>query len=115
MSNVVLKIGGRDYSMTCAAGEEAHIAELGQMLHDKLGTLPDGGSKNDSRSLLFAALLLADELHELRKSSGEKPKVAPVPLAVVPSLALNADMSPERLAALAERLEALANVLELAA
>jgi cell division protein ZapA len=108
MSNVVLTIGGREYSMTCATGEEAHIADLGRMIDDKLGTLPDSGSQNDSRSLLFAALLLADELHELRNSSAGKPQANPAPSS-------GAEVAPERLVALAERLEALAAALEVAA
>jgi cell division protein ZapA len=112
MSNVVLAIGGREYAMACAAGEEAHIHELGRMIDDKLGTLPDGGAQNDSRSLLFAALLLADELHELRKSAETMPAAHAVP---VETLAPGADASPEQLAALAERLEALVDVLGVAA
>jgi cell division protein ZapA len=104
MSNVVLAIGGREYAMACAPGEEAHIRELGRMIDDKLSTLPDGGTQNDSRSLLFVALLLADELHELRKSAGALP-------AVSSGVSLAADASPEQLVALAERLEALVDVL----
>ena len=114
MSNVVLAIGGREYSMACAAGEEAHIGELGRMIDDKLRSLPDRANQNDSRSLLFAALLLADELHELRKSAAPSQPDEPVPLAAAGALALG-DASPERLAAVAERLEALVDVLGIAA
>ncbi len=108
MSNVVLTIGGREYAMACAAGEETHIRELGRMIDDKLSTLPDGGAQNDARSLLFAALLLADELHELRKSAGAMVPANPAPVATI-------DASPEQLVALAERLEALVDVLGIAA
>lgn len=112
MSNVVLSIGGREYAMTCAAGEEAHIGELGRMINDKLGTLPDRASQNDSRSLLFAALLLADELHELRKSGSAPPPTGLATLGAVPSAEAAA---PEQLAALADRLEALVKGLGTAA
>jgi len=106
MSDVVLTIGGRDYTMACADGEEAHIGELGRMLHDKLSTIPGGATQNDSRSLLFAALLLADELYELRKSANPQPQADRAPGAVV---------APAQLEALAERLEALAAALEMPA
>lgn len=108
MKEIVLTIGGREYTMACAAGEETHIAELGSMLHQKLSTLPGGATQNDSRSLLFAALLLADELYELRKSASRQPQLPPPssPTAVV---------LPERLDAMADRLEALANALEMPA
>jgi cell division protein ZapA len=105
MSEIVLTIGGRDYTMACADGEEAHIAELGALLHDKLSTLPGGAGQSGSRSLLFAALLLADELYELRKAVAARPQagISPLPSVMAP---------PEELAALAERLETLADALD---
>jgi len=107
MSDVVLTLGGRSYSVACAPGEEAHIADLGRIIEDKLRTLP-GMGKNDSRSLLFAALLLADELFELRNA--EKVQAS---AETAPSVAAAA--TPDQLEALAERLEALADALEVPA
>jgi len=66
MSNLALVIGGREYTVACAAGEEAHVRQLGRLIDEKLQSLPGGAGQGESRSLLFAALLLADELHELR-------------------------------------------------
>jgi len=63
MSNVTLQIGGRDYTVACAEGEEAHVTALGRMIDQKVQTM-GGASQNEPRQLLFAALLLADELHE---------------------------------------------------
>ncbi|MDP9056228.1 MAG: cell division protein ZapA [Pseudomonadota bacterium] len=103
MSDVVLTLGGRAYSVACAPGEEAHIADLGQIIEAKLRTLPGGMGKNDSRSLLFAALLLADELFELRNAQ----KI------VAPAGTDLSAVTPDRLDALATRLEALADALEL--
>lgn len=105
MSNVVLTIGGRDHTVACAAGEEDHIAALGRLINDKLGTLPGASGKNDSRSLLFAALLLADDLFEMRKAaSAPVPAPAPIPEPIA---------SADELEALAERLEAVADALEM--
>jgi cell division protein ZapA len=67
MSNVSLSVGGRDYVVACAPGEEEHIADLGQMIDDKLATLPLSATQGETRALLFAALLLADDLHETRE------------------------------------------------
>ena len=105
MSDVLLTIGGRAYTVACAAGEEAHIAALGRIIDDKLSTLPGGSGKNDSRSLLFAALLLADELFDLRAATGE-------PRTGATALPAAAAVPPDQLEALAERLEALADALE---
>ncbi len=108
MSNVTLNIGGRDYTVACDAGEETHIGELGQMIDAKLGTIPTGTPQNDARALLFAALLLADELYELQRSGTGHAKADPVPLPddIAP---------PEQLDALAMRLEALVAALEVPA
>ena len=66
MSNVTLTIGGRFYTVACAEGEEAHIEALGRTIDGKLHGLPNLSGQSEARTLLFAALLLADELHELR-------------------------------------------------
>ena len=66
MSNVTLTIGGRFYSVACGEGEEAHIEALGRTIDGKLHGMPNLGGRSEARTLLFAALLLADELHEAR-------------------------------------------------
>lgn len=73
MSEVTLIIAGRKHIVACADGEEAHIAELGQMIDRKFAQLgnPTGP---DSQKMLFAALLLADELHEAREAASNEEK-----------------------------------------
>ena len=94
MSNVALSVGGRDYVVACAAGEEEHIADLGRMIDAKLASLPLSATQGETRALLFAALLLADELHEVRAANTPPPE----------------PQNPARLLALAERLEKLADL-----
>ena len=65
MSNVTLQIGGRSYIVACAAGEEAHVEQLGVLIDGKIRDLTTAGH-NEVRLLLFASLLLADELQELK-------------------------------------------------
>jgi cell division protein ZapA len=104
MSNVNLSIGGRSYTVNCAAGEEDHVAELGQIIDGKLASMGQS-NQSEARSLLFAALLLADEVYELR--SGASDGAAPAqPTAAQPVIA------PDRLEAIADRLENLASHLE---
>lgn len=99
MSNVTLTIGGRFYTVACAEGEEAHIEALGRAIDNKLQGMPNIGGQSEARTLLFAALLLADELHELK--SGRAPAAG------------EADpRSAETLERLAETLEGLAERLE---
>jgi cell division protein ZapA len=70
MSNVTLTIGGKHYTVACAAGEEAHIEALGRIIDGKLHAMPNLSGQSEARTLLFAALLLADENHELHSGGG---------------------------------------------
>jgi cell division protein ZapA len=105
MSNVTLAIGGRSFTVACAAGEEDHVAGLGRMIADKLTAMGDLSSQSESRMLLFAALLLADELHEatVRAPAARPAAPSPSPLTAI---------SAQRLEAIARRLENLAARLE---
>ena len=66
MSNVTLDLGGRSYAVACEDGQEAHILGLGRAIDAKLATMNLAG-QSEARMLLFAALLMADECHELKK------------------------------------------------
>lgn len=99
MSNVTVTIGGRHYTVACAAGEEPHIEMLGRSIDGKLRDLPSLSGQSEARTLLFAALLLADELHEARSGATSSP--------AEPSPAVA-----ESLETLASRLESMAEHLE---
>lgn len=63
MAEVKLNIAKREYIVTCRDGEEDHLVKLGEMVDAKAKEA--GGNAaglNESRLLLFAALLLADEV-----------------------------------------------------
>lgn len=104
MSNVNLTIGGRPFTVACADGEEEHVGALGQMIDAKLATMEPLTGQNEVRMLLFAALLLADELHETRAGTTAKP--AP---AFPPALAKRLDTIAGQMENLALRLEAEAS------
>ena len=104
MSNVTLQIGGRSYTVACGEGQEEHVAMLGRIVDEKLGTMDGHAGLNEQRALLFAALLLADEAHELKQAPGAAGQ-APAGAAVD---ALDA----MKLEVLASRLENLASSLE---
>jgi len=98
MSNVTVTIGGRHYTVACAAGEEQHIEMLGRSIDGKLEGLANLSGQSEARTLLFAALLLADELHERNLGAPAAPEPDP--------------RVAETLEALASRLEGLAARLE---
>lgn len=78
MSEVRLEIGGRNYTLTCAEGEEEHVRKLGKLIDDKVRQVNGGKPGAEAQSLLFAALILADELEEARKSQGSTEEFAEI-------------------------------------
>ncbi len=102
MSNVTLTISGREYTVACAEGEEAHVSGLGRMIDTKLSAMGNMAGQGETRQLLFAALLLADELHE----AGPARSAAPSPAGS------NPDFHADRLEAIATALETCASHLE---
>jgi len=77
MSDVTLTIGGRSYRVACADGEEPHIQRLGTMIDAKLSAMGGIEGQAESRVLLFAALLLADEVFEAKQPKDGEPDLAP--------------------------------------
>ena len=113
MSNVTLKIGGREYTVACADGEEAHVTGLGTLIDDKLTDMPNALAHSETRSLLFAALLLADEVFERRaQAAASAPAPDPALAGRLPDPALAGHLPDPALAghldAIAARIERLA-------
>ena len=102
MSNVTLSIGGRSYTVACAEGEENHVLGLGSLINGKLAAMGDMAGQAETRMLLFASLLLADELHE---AGGAKAATAAPPAQIAPAMALRLDELATSLENLATRLE----------
>lgn len=94
MAEVSLSIGGQYYSVSCRDGEEDHLRTVAAIVSAKTreARLAVGDGLGEARQLLFAALLLADEVNELRKSS-----IAPADVATI-------ERHADRLEALHEKL-----------
>ncbi len=77
MGKVSVDVGGRAYSLSCADGEEDHLASLGAMLAAKADELTAAiGTMSEPRLLLMAGLQIADELVAARRggtAAGEGP------------------------------------------
>ena len=71
MPDMRLTIAGRIYSVTCQPGEEQHLARLGAMLDSAARKAGASGGLTETRMLLFAGLLLADELAETQDRAAE--------------------------------------------
>src|ERR1700749_508846 len=73
MPLVNVMVNGRAYTIACDDGEEVHLKELAAHVDAKAReVLASVGQVGEVRMLLMAALLIADERHELRG----KPEIA---------------------------------------
>ena len=66
MGQVTVTINGRDYDIACDDGQESHLTKLSEFVDNRLKELVAAvGQVGDSRLLVMASLLLADELSEV--------------------------------------------------
>ncbi|SFS00204.1 cell division protein ZapA [Sphingomonas jatrophae] len=101
MARVTLNVAGRPYDIAVRDGDEPRFTELARLVDDKAMQAARGmGGLTEGRQLLFAALLLADELDAARAAAAA-PAPAPAPT-----------LDPAALERLADRAEALAEQLE---
>ena len=102
MAEVDLIIAGRPYRVACRDGEEETLRAAGRLVDAKSREALAGlGTLSEARQLLFAGLLLADQLVDQRPEAAAPPP-QPTP---DPELA-------SRVERLADRLESLAQSLE---
>jgi cell division protein ZapA len=109
MASVEVEIAARRYSVACRDGEEEHLRAVAALVDGKAQDAAAAlGSLSETRQLLFASLLLADELKE-RRSAPADGAAAPAEASPAPALDPGVVDALERLAA---RIESLADRLE---
>ncbi len=70
MAETNLQIAGRHYAVRCRDGEEAHLAHLASLIERKARLAQQNTpGLTEVRTLLFAALFLADELNDLKREA----------------------------------------------
>jgi cell division protein ZapA len=100
MAQVEITINGRDYRIACEDGQEAHLTNLAGYIDGKIGELVGQvGQIGDTRLMVMASLLVADELSDTREELAQARDAASAETAA-------------RIDALAARIEALAASLE---
>ncbi|WP_242123297.1 cell division protein ZapA [Sphingobium sp. Sx8-8] len=70
MAETTLHIAGRVYDIRCRDGEEAHLANLANLIERKARLAQQNTpGLTEVRTLLFSALFLADELNDLKREA----------------------------------------------
>jgi cell division protein ZapA len=69
MGQVVVKVNGRDFPLSCADGQEPRIRRLAQYVDAKVGDFNKTlGQVGEARLILLAALVIADELSDANEA-----------------------------------------------
>ncbi|MGI8705708.1 MAG: cell division protein ZapA [Sphingomicrobium sp.] len=99
MAEIDVIIAGRPYKVACRDGEEESLRAAARLVDSKSREALAGlGTLSEARQLLFAGLLLADQLIE------QNPEAA-TPAGPDPELAVRAEQLAKRLESLADSLE----------
>ena len=107
MAQVTLRINGYAYTVGCKDGEEQHLQNMAAEVERRIeGVKAAAGQSGESRMLVMAALLMADDLFEME----QKVQVAESRAAGAP---VNGDAKlGRRLSRMARRAEEIAAGLE---
>ncbi|MEM6635284.1 MAG: cell division protein ZapA [Pseudomonadota bacterium] len=121
MPEVEISIGGRFFEVACQAGEEHFLQEAASLLDAEAQTLTEAtGRLSEAKMLLMSGLMLADNASAMRKELSElRAKFGAQELLIAqlreadpaaPADHVEPDLS--ELAAVAEKSEALASLIE---
>ncbi|HEX6217813.1 MAG TPA: cell division protein ZapA [Sphingomicrobium sp.] len=103
MAEVDLNIAGRNYRVACRNGEEDSLHSAAKLVDAKSREALAGlGTLSEARQLLFASLLLADQLLDQKPEAA----AAAVPAELDPALIQKAESLAGRLESLADSLNA---------
>jgi cell division protein ZapA len=115
LAKVQIEINGRRYAIGCDEGQEDHVMRLARYFDEHVKRLASSvGQIGDQRLFLMGALIVADEMHDL-KVRLDKAEAEIARLSDVRAQAAQAALDPAPVTALdgaAGRLEALAARLE---
>lgn len=66
MAQVTIRINGYAHTVGCEDGQEAHLQAMAQQIESRVESIKRLGSQSgEARMLVLAALLMADELHDV--------------------------------------------------
>jgi cell division protein ZapA len=106
MAEVEVAVSGRRYKLSCRDGEEDHLRALVRTVDKKAGEITAAlGEMTEARTLLLSALLIADELNDLRGAASVAKSEAAVDTEIDPAYAVAIERIAERVERLASQLE----------
>ena len=71
MAQVTLRINGFSYVLGCNDGDESHLSAMAAEVDRRIETIKaQAGQSGEARMLVMAALMLADDLHDMKQTGG---------------------------------------------
>ena len=109
MAQVTIRINGFSYTVGCEDGQEHHLTAMAEQVENRINGVKalGGGQSGEARLLVLAALLMADELHDMGQALTAARHAKPAPNAKSGDPALKT-----KLDRLADRAEEIAASLE---
>jgi cell division protein ZapA len=112
MGQVSVTINGRVYRMACDDGQEEHLAQLARDLDARISRLRESfGEIGDTRLTVMAALVIADELSEVKRQLTTAEEIADKYSSIGDRVEANERAFAEAIEAAADRIEQLAHSL----
>jgi cell division protein ZapA len=110
LAQVTIKLNGYSYTVGCEDGQEAHLTAMADQVESRIESIKKlGGSSGEARLLVLTALLLADEIHDMRI---EMEAVRAAAITAAPAPARSEAETNRRIRKLAARAEQIAADLE---
>ncbi len=76
MAQVDVSVNGQSYRIACEDGQEDRLVDLAAMVDEKvIGLINQIGQVGSNRLLVMAALIIADELVDLKNEAGSSPEL----------------------------------------
>jgi cell division protein ZapA len=90
MAEVTVYINGRSYDISCDHGQEGRVVDLAAYIDQRLQMISrSGAAYNDAHLMVLTALVMADEVFELREATEDQgPRAVRTP-AAAPQAAVN--------------------------
>ncbi|HEY1412465.1 MAG TPA: cell division protein ZapA [Rhodopila sp.] len=105
MAQVTLRINGYAYTIGCKDGEEKHLEAMGAEVSQRIeGVRAAAGPSGEARMLVMAALLMADDIFDLRRRL-EAAEASTSPAKADPKLGRKLNRMAKRAEEIAEGLE----------
>jgi cell division protein ZapA len=106
MAQVTVRINGYAYTVGCEDGQENHLMAMAQQVESRIESVKAlGGQTGESKLLVLASLLMADELHDMNAALADAQARTRTPPKPDPAFGL-------ALSRLADRAEEIAASLE---